>query len=458
VSLIGAILVLSCLVFVSFHYWDRLATKEDRAKTRKWFRNWALKGLGLPILVWIVCNVGSTPIVPPLVTAVAAGKVASWPARMAALTAPAVAIIVSYWTALNFLWFMGAVASRMQRSREVLVGSIGWCLLAFPLVAAFIRFLGWESAGYVALLSLLPLVHIGSNIPAEPEAVPPSYAKAIAKMKFGKYAEAESEVIQELDRCANDFDGWILLAELYANHFRDLREADRTVRELATEPKTTPSQIGVAFHRLADWHLKLGGDPVAARNALDAIITLLPGTHLAHMAQLRINQLPATREAYEEQKEKGRTFRLPALSDSLDDIGASAIPAVDPGEAARRVSDSVQKLRQNPNDVTAREELARLLAAQTGKASAGIEQLRLLLNMPNQPDQKRVEWLALIASWQLHYLQDETAARATLEDLVHNYPESAQAFAAQRRLSQMDAENRVRRMKAAASRIRLPTR
>ncbi|HWY74653.1 MAG TPA: hypothetical protein VN281_03495, partial [Verrucomicrobiae bacterium] len=371
---------------------------------------------------------------------------------------PAVAIIASYWTALNFAWFIGAVSSRMQRNREVLIGSIGWCLLAFPLMAAFIRFLGWESAGYVTLLCLLPLVQIGSNIPAEPELVPPSYARAIAKMKFGKYAEAESEVIQELDRCANDFDGWMLLAELYANHFHDLREADRTIRELATEPKTTPSQIGVAFHRLADWHLKLGGDPVAARVALEAIITLLPGTHLAHMAQLRINQLPATREAFEEQKEKGRTFRLPALSDSLDDIGASAIPAIDPGEAARRVNDCVHKLRQNPNDVTAREELARLLAAQTGKASAGIEQLRLLLNMPNQPDQKRVEWLALIASWQLHYLQDETASRATLEDLVHNYAESPQAFAAQRRLSQMDAEDRVRRMKAAANRIRLPTR
>jgi hypothetical protein len=458
VSLFGAILVLACLIFVSFHYWDRLASKEEKARTRKWFRNWAIKGLGLPILAWIICNVGSTPIVPPLVTAVAAGKVASWPARMAALTAPAVAIIGSYWTALNFVWFMGAVSTRMQRSREIVIGTIGWCLLAFPLVAAFIRFLGWESAGYVALLALFPLVHIGSNIRAEPEVVPASYAKAIAKMKFGKYAEAESEVLQELGRCENDFDGWMLLAELYANHFRDLREADRTIRELATEPKTTPSQIGVAFHRLADWHLKLAGDPVAARNALEAIITLLPGTHLAHMAQLRINQIPATRQAFEEQKEKGRTLRLPALNDSLDDIATPETPVLDPNEANRRLNDCVQKLRQNPNDVTAREEFARLLAAQTGKASAGIEQLRLLLSMPNQADQKRVEWLALIASWQLHYLQDETAGRATLEDLVHNHPESAQAFAAQRRLSQMDAEDRVRRIKAAANRIRLPTR
>jgi hypothetical protein len=230
------------------------------------------------------------------------------------------------------------------------------------------------------------------------------------------------------------------------------------VRELATEPKTTPSQIGVAFHRLADWHLRLADDPAAARRALEAIVTLLPGSHLAHMAQLRMNQLPASREELVEQKEKGRTFRLPALNEELDESVASAVPALDPTEAATRVNGCVQKLRQNPDDVAAREQLAQLFAEQTGKAATGIEQLRLLLGMQNQPDQKRVAWLALIASWQLRYLQDQEAARATLEELIHEYPQTAQAFAAQRRLTQMDFEVRVQRIKDAATRIRLPSR
>jgi len=173
------------------------------------------------------------------------------------------------------------------------------------------------------------------------------------------------------------------------------------------------------------------------------------------MAQLRINQLPATREELAELKAKGRTFRLPALNDAWEE--PAEVPALDPNEAAARVNNCVQKLRQDPNDVSAREELARVWAGQT-KAAAGVEQLRLLLAMPNQPDEKRVQWLALTASWQLAYLRDQAAARATLEDLIHNYPQSAQAFAAQRRLSQMDAEERVQRIKDAATRIRLPTR
>ncbi len=458
-SLLGAILILACLVYVSFHYWDRLSPKAEKPGIKKWFKNWAIKGLGLPILAWIICNAGSSPIIPPLVAPVAAGKVSGWLSRMEALTAPAVAIIVSYWTTVNFLWFISAAYSRTTtRSREVIVGIVGWGLLAFPLTAGLIRFLGWESAGYVALLCLLPLVHFGSEVQEEEVPVQASYAKAIAKIKFGKYAEAESEVIQELERCENDFDGWLMLAELYANHFHDLAEAERTVRELATEPKTTPSQIGVAFHRLADWHLRLADDPAAARRALEAIVTLLPGSHLAHMAQLRMNQLPASREELVEQKEKGRTFRLPALNEELDESVASEVPALDPTEAATRVNGCVQKLRQNPDDVAAREQLAQLFAEQTGKAAMGIEQLRLLLGMQNQPDQKRVAWLALIASWQLRYLQDREAARATLEELIHEYPQTAQAFAAQRRLTQMDFEVRVQRIKDAATRIRLPSR
>jgi hypothetical protein len=456
-KLLGAILILVALMFVSYHYWDKLSLEEEKPKKLRWFKAWVIKGLGLPILVWIICNLGSSPIVPPMVAAVAVGKVTSGLGRIVALTAPAVAIMASYWTAVTFAWFVGSAFARMTRRRELLIGALGWSLLAIPLAVGFIAMLGWESAGFVGLLALLPVLHYGVMLP-ELEPLPtPSYAKAIAKMKFGKYSEAESEVIAELERCENDFDGWMLLAELYANHFHDLREADQTVRELATEPKTTPSQIAVAFHRLADWHLKLGGDPFAARRALEAIGILLPGTHLAHMAQLRLNKLPATREELAEQRER-RPVRLPVISDALDESGASEVVAMDPKEATALANGSVEKLNQDSNDVAAREQLARLLAEQLGQARAGIDQLELLIHMPNQPEPKMAAWLALIASWQLTYCQDPEAARSTLENLVHQYPQSAEAFAAQRRLTLMAVEARAERMKSAAKRLRLPTR
>ena len=118
-----------------------------------------------------------------------------------------------------------------------------------------------------------------------PPKLPPVYARAIAKMKFGKYTEAEWEIIRQLETCENDFDGWMMLAGLYAEQFDDLPEAERTILELCDQPQINNSQIAVALHRLADWHLKLKDDPESARRVLNKICARMPGSHLAHMAQ-----------------------------------------------------------------------------------------------------------------------------------------------------------------------------
>src|SRR2546430_17506194 len=113
-------------------------------------------------------------------------------------------------------------------------------------------------------------------------------------------SDAELEVLHELEKCEEDFDGWLMLAELYARHFHDLPEADRTIRELCGQPNVTGIQISLALHRLADWHLDLGADPLSARNALAEICQRWPGTHFARMAQLRINQLQIGRASCRE--------------------------------------------------------------------------------------------------------------------------------------------------------------
>src|SRR2546430_11587326 len=55
-------------------------------------------------------------------------------------------------------------------------------------------------------------------------------------------SDAELEVLHELEKCEEDFDGWLMLAELYARHFHDLPEADRTIRELCGQPNVTRSE------------------------------------------------------------------------------------------------------------------------------------------------------------------------------------------------------------------------
>ena len=78
-----------------------------------------------------------------------------------------------------------------------------------------------------------------------------------------------------------------------------------------------------------------------------------------------------------------------------------------------------------------------------------LEQIELLLGMPEQPAQKVAEWLALMAAWQLRYRHDQPAAQKIMEQIVREYPQSAQAFAAERRLKLMEMEERIRQGRTA---------
>jgi hypothetical protein len=274
----------------------------------------------------------------------------------------------------------------------------------------------------------------------------PGYSRAVARIKFGKYQAAEVEVLRELEQCPDDFAGWMILADLYANHFHDLPEADRTTRELCQQSNLTGVQISVALHRLADWHLKGDADPVSARNALEEICRLLPESHFARMARLRIQQLPASRAEYLEKK-KPKTFKLPAVGDDFDHHPAPA-PEPDPAQARSLADHCVEKLRRDPNDVAVRERFAILLAERLGEADVAIEQLELLLAMPDQPEAKSAEWLALMATWQDKFRAAHDASRRTLERLIRLHPRSPQAFAAQCGLNRIDVDERFREGRA----------
>jgi tetratricopeptide (TPR) repeat protein len=116
---------------------------------------------------------------------------------------------------------------------------------------------------------------------------------------------------------------------------------------------------------------------------------------------------------------------------------------MDRDEASKLANKLVEKLKNDPNHVENREEFARVLAEQLDKPDAAIDQIKLLLDMPEQPDKKRAEWLGTIAAWHLRHRQDRDAARKYLEKLIRQYPQTPQAFAAQKRLNLMEVEWRI---------------
>lgn len=447
-NIVAAIILGTVFIAVAFHFWNRFAEEEENPQIRRWLVSWACKGMSFPVAVWFLMNIGVSsrysPVIPEIADAQMAGK---WFGVFMDWMGLGLFIISSWWAAMTLIWLVATIFRRVESRNEFFGASAFWSFFLVPIAMSMIYYWGWSAFGVAILTWFVPVVHFTLPLVIRKK-VPPIYSRAVAKMKFGKYEEAELEVIQQLEKCEDDFDGWMMLAELYANQFKDLPTARRTICETCGQPNVTGSQLSVALHRLADWELNLAEDPVAARNALEIICQRLTGTHLDKMARLRIQQLPATREELLDRR-KTKTFHLPALNASLDEAANPGEPALSRTDAARLANACVERLKRNPNDVSAREELARIFAEQLEKVDLALEQIELLLGMPEQPAQKAAEWLALMAAWQLRYRHDQPAAQKIMKQIVREYPQSAQAFAAERRLKLMEMEERIRQGRTA---------
>ncbi len=424
--------------FMAFH----LAAPERHERIRRWLLAWSVRGLALPLAIWCLMNVRLAWYLEPFMPSVQAARNSggAWAEEYLRVVGQGAFIISSYWSAVSLAWVLATAWAVAEGDlRKDFRGLCFTCIITLIVPAGVMVLIGGAPvAGIAALVLLAPIAgYAPGYLHAKP--VPPMYARAIARMKFGKYNEAEWEIIHELEKCEDDFEGWMMLAELYANQFHDLAEAENTILEICNQPKTSPSQLSIALHRLADWHLKMGQNPQAARRALQMICDRVPGSHLARMARLRLGQLPDTVEELLE-RAANKPIPLPGLREDLAELVDANPGPQEKAQAARLANECVEQLKADPDHVPAREKLARLFAERLGKADLGIEQVMLLLNMPGQPDNKRADWLGLIAAWHLRYRQDETAARPFLEKLLQEFPGTPQAFAARRRLDLLNTE------------------
>jgi hypothetical protein len=440
---LGPICVLACMLALATYYWWRMFEGKDEVYHKRWYMTWVAKGVVAPIFFWMLLNMGRTPVMPALAPLLPPdspnwfGRVV-YPVAYVAMQTNAILVgLGSFWAALTFAWFALVLVQRMEERETLLTAAGVLCFVLLPVEAALVYAFGLGGLGFALVFWLWPVTHFGMSL--RPMKMPPSYSRAVGQLKQGKYAEAERAIIGELEKSETDFDGWMMLAELYAKKFNDVGQAQRTVHELCQEPGTTVAQIAVALHRLADWQLELRDDPAAARRALEEICARMPGTHLARMAALRISQLPRTSAELTEHRH-AKTFALPALGDDLDEGPRAATPEASPEIALLIANECVEQLREDPNDVATREKLARIFAEQLGRTELAVEQLELLVEMPEQPAARQAEWLALMAAWHIKYGDDFPAAKKVLQGLIQEHPQSAQAFAAQRRLSLMERE------------------
>jgi hypothetical protein len=455
-ALVLSILTAAGLVLMVFYYWYSLLWSDEGAIAElKTIILWACKAMLFPTVVWVLVNCGVFPGVPILMRRVALARAAGdpWLGMVLDGTAVALFVIATYWAGLALVWLLVKLYQETDDRKEFRGVALFWASLLLPFAAALAWLGGKGLAGATLTLWMLPVIHLVSPL-MKTKQLPASYSRATALLKLGRYNEAEWEVIRELEKHENDFEGWLLLAELYATHFGDVASAEQTIYDICSQPETNPSQVCTALYKLADWHLKVAEDPQAAREVVEVICKKWPGTHLEKMARFRIQQMPSSREELRRLKAPHR-IRLPALRDEVEMSMPEPVTSQSKEEAVVEANRLVQKLQVDSNDVVAREEFARLLAERLEKPEQAIEQVELLLEIPGLPENKRAEWLGMIAAWHFQYRKDQDSGKATLQQLIEQFPQSVQAFTAQRRLSLMQIEERMKRNRMTAKPLTL---
>lgn len=443
--------VLLAIGFVGLAWFlsEHLDAEEEHSR-RTWFALWLAKGYLAPLLVWLLLALGWFPGLPPLLAHVFALRGAAGQSaldRVWTALNPAILVVGSFWLAFTLGTLLERLVPRVAGRRELLLLAAFWAVLVSPLIWLILRRYSWAGLGLAASVWLVPLVqHVSGLQPPRP--VQTFYSRAVGLMKRGKFDEAEWAVIAELEKREDDYDGWMLLAELYATRFDDLPSAVQTISDLIAQPDLNPSQVAVALHRLADWQLQLARDPGAARLILEQIDRRYPGSHLAYMAQLRIRQLPADRAALEAQQ-RGKPVPLPAWKDTFAEALELQGPPLPRETAAAQANQFSARLVDNPSDLASREAFARLLAEHLGKVDLALEQLELLQGITTAAEAQKADWLTLQAAWHLRYRQDREAAKRALERVLRDHPATLQAFSAQRHLSLMRVQEDYRRIQKA---------
>jgi outer membrane protein assembly factor BamD (BamD/ComL family) len=318
------------------------------------------------------------------------------------------------------------------------VVSVFWLGAFSPMFAAACGvLLGVVWAPHLGALLARPLTSMydGGDVQVEER---PLYSMAEARRKFGKYPEAIAEVHKQLARFPEDFQGWMLLAEIYGDSCKDLESARECVETILAHNNHTPKNVSYALTRLGDWHLTLGQNPESARAIFQEIINRYPDSEFAHKAEQRI--------AHTASKEMlGAAANRPLIAmpvheehiGLMNKVADPRAPEESPSDAATRL---VKHLESHPMDYEAREELARVYATHYQRLDLAQDQLEQLISSPNQSPKHVAHWLNMLADFYIQMKGDECAAGNALHRIVQRYPKSALAANAESRLAYLRLE------------------
>jgi hypothetical protein len=169
---------------------------------------------------------------------------------------------------------------------------------------------------------------------------------------------------------------------------------------------------------------------------------LFPGTEQAQIAHQRVAhmRLPGGTAS----DEPRAPIALPHCAENIglrDDFSGLLPPHEDLEATAAGL---VKQLQDYPQDWEAREKLAVLYAEHYQQVDLAVDQLEQLIAQPGQPAKKIVYWLNMMADLRIKNGGNFEAARAALERILNQFPNTAMAETTRSRLARLSLEIKAR--------------
>src|SRR6266436_753273 len=116
VILMALLLVSGTLVTVAWGMVYRLTPERKRPEGWRPFISWCVTGLAVPLLIWMLMNLGLSWNLPPFMpeSQMAQAGGGGWGPEFVEVVARGVFIIGTYWTAVTLSWTLACVRARVE--------------------------------------------------------------------------------------------------------------------------------------------------------------------------------------------------------------------------------------------------------------------------------------------------------------------------------------------------------
>jgi tetratricopeptide (TPR) repeat protein len=276
----------------------------------------------------------------------------------------------------------------------------------------------------------------------------PIYGSVISSRNQGDYRHALELVEVQLEKYPFDFDGLMLKAAIQAEDYNDLDSAIETLNIILNDKDNIRYNLPIVYNKLADWQLNIFNSTDCALKSLEKIQEIYPGTKAAQLASQRIASMHFHNESINEKTEINDTYCeiVEESSRTKTEKGIVDIPKIKKldkiNENKKLLSEYLRRVKEHPESIINREDLARYYFDESNEWSMAIQQYEQLINMLGSTSSQKVTWLNKIVDIQLKSGASLEEMTLTLNRVIDIAPESAASNRAKSRIMHLPIEIR----------------